>query len=53
VPARWMALFALAAAMLAGLGLQALLEGKRPQNRVLLLSVGIIAGLVALAFLAP
>ncbi|MFN8375923.1 MAG: YfhO family protein [Anaerolineae bacterium] len=53
VPARWMALFALAAAMLAGLGLQALLDGKRPRPVVLLLIAGVIAGLVALAFLAP
>jgi hypothetical protein len=53
VPARWMALFALAAAMLAGLGLQTLLDGKRPNIRVLLLIAGIIIGLSALAFLAP
>jgi Bacterial membrane protein YfhO len=53
VPARWLALFAFGAALLAGHGLQALLDGKRPNVRVLLVIVGVIVGLVALAFLTP
>jgi hypothetical protein len=53
VPARWMALFALAAALLAGLGLQALMDGKRPTIRVLALIVGVIVALTALTFLTP
>mgnify|MGYP002336069063 CR=1 FL=1 len=53
VPARWMALFALAAAMLAGLGLQALLDGKRPRLPVFALIIVVITGLIGLTFLTP
>lgn len=46
VPARWLALFALGAAMLAGIGLQSLAE-KRPNWRILVLIVVVIAALAA------
>ncbi len=45
VPARWLALFALGVAMLAGLGFDALSRGKLPQLR---LRVGLIAAVTAL-----
>ncbi|NWF69585.1 MAG: YfhO family protein [Chloroflexi bacterium] len=53
VPARWMALFALAGALLAGGGLQALRDGYRPPWRLLALIVALTLALAALAFLAP
>jgi hypothetical protein len=46
VPARWLALFALGAAMLAGIGLQSLTV-KRPAWWVLLIIVGLVGGLAA------
>lgn len=52
VPARWLALAALAAAMLAGLGLQALFVQPRIARRVWLVLTVVIAGLAAAAHLA-
>ncbi|MBC6936117.1 MAG: hypothetical protein DWB42_09785 [Chloroflexi bacterium] len=46
VPARWLALFALAAAMLAGIGLQTLTAAP-PRRRFMVLIVAIVAGLGA------
>lgn len=43
VPARWLALFALGAAMLASLGAQHWLDGQRPRPRMLLVAVGLVA----------
>jgi hypothetical protein len=51
VPARWLALLALAAALLAGCGVQALLN-ERPRLRLLLPIFALIGGLVAASFLA-
>ncbi|MBI5667202.1 MAG: YfhO family protein [Chloroflexi bacterium] len=45
VPARWLALFALALAILAGIGLQSLQAGTRPRAWVLALVVLIVGGL--------
>jgi hypothetical protein len=46
VPARWLALFALGAAMLAGAGLQALTEdSRRPSLLVLALIIAVVGGL--------
>ncbi|MCB9450123.1 MAG: hypothetical protein H6672_01720 [Anaerolineaceae bacterium] len=53
VPARWLALFALGAALLAGLGLQSLYERtRRPAWWVYVLIIILIAGLAGAAFLA-
>ncbi|MCA9883818.1 MAG: YfhO family protein, partial [Anaerolineae bacterium] len=49
VPARWMALYSLGMAMLAGLGLQAMLHGHRPRPMVLSLMLLAITGLMLLA----
>lgn len=51
VPARWLALFALAAALLAGVGLQRLAEGERPRRRLYGLMLIVIGGLAAASFL--
>jgi len=51
VPARWLALFALAGAMLAGIGLQAL-RLKRPAWWVFALIAGLVGGLARASFLA-
>jgi hypothetical protein len=51
VPARWLALFALAAALLAGVGLQSL-KTHRPLWWVFALIVGLIAGLARASFFA-
>jgi hypothetical protein len=42
VPARWLALFALGAAMLASLGAQYWLNGQRPRPRALIVAVGLV-----------
>src|SRR5690606_2699473 len=42
---RWLALFALGAAMLAAQGFQGLLDGQRPSRRVLIAVIGVIAAL--------
>lgn len=46
VPARWLALFALAAAMLAALGLQSLRSQPRPDFRKLALAAAVLIGLM-------
>ncbi|MEO8608735.1 MAG: YfhO family protein [Chloroflexota bacterium] len=51
VPARWLALFALAAALLAGVGLQSL-KIQRPRWWVFALIIVLIAGLARASFLA-
>lgn len=51
VPARWLALLALTAALLAGSGLQALIE-QRQRARLLLPILALIGGLVAASFLS-
>lgn len=45
VPARWLALFALAMALLAGMGLQVLKDGARPRGWVLALIAAVTGGL--------
>lgn len=53
VPARWLALFALGAAMLSGLGAQHLIHSAtRPTRRHLIAVIGILAALIAAAMLA-
>jgi len=51
VPARWLALFALGMAMLAGIGMQQLTQ-KRPPRRLLVGIVGLSAALMAASLLA-
>ncbi|MBZ0283077.1 MAG: hypothetical protein K8L97_20230, partial [Anaerolineae bacterium] len=51
VPARWLALVALAVAVLAGVGLQSL-KVARPRWWVYLIMAGVIGGLGAASFLA-
>ncbi len=52
VPARWLALFALAGAMLAGLGADSVLQGRVKRRPALIASAIGVAGLIGLAFLA-
>ena len=52
VPARWLALWALGAAMLAGLGAQYLLDGGGLKRRTLLTVGGVLLALTGVAFLA-
>ena len=52
VPARWLALFALGTALLAGVGLARLLAGALPARRVMAAAAAVTAALAALSTLA-
>lgn len=49
VPARWLALYALGGSLLAGIGLQALLAGRRPTRNALTMLLAALTGLMLLA----